>query len=770
MRRLRNIALWAAAIGIVLPVALLLAVLVVANTAPGQALIARLAGRFSGGMVMLSGLHGRFPDRLRLDRLEMHDRAGVWLTADGVALDWSPVSLISLQALVDNVSIAHLALTRLPAPAPAAQAPAPAKGGFSLPVRVTLRAVHVGQADIAAAGANSSLKIDGAADVVSLRQGEVTLAADRLDSAGTYRVAARLDHGDLEAKLSATEPAHGLIGTLAQLPDLGAISLLAGVTGPKGAERTDVSLHAGQLSATLHGVVDLSGQAATLDVAANAPAMQPRPDISWQGIDLRAHVNGRFTSPDAAAHLVVRNLAAGGASMQTLTADAGGNRGKVDLHAVLQGLRLPGPKPDVFAQAPWDLTLQAMLDQPDRPVSFTLTHPLLTARGTAKTASDITAEVHAVVADIAPLAALGNVDLRGSTDAVARLAMHGGDTQVSVQGTADFTGGQAPVPSLLGPTRFSAAAGLAGQDITVNSVQVDGRGLHAHVSGTDRPAGLDLDWQLGLTDLALAAPQLTGALQAEGHAGGKQSGLAVTATIHGDVGTRTIRKGPVTVSLRATGLPASPAGSIDATGRLDGSDLVLAADISRDAGGITRALLKQAKWKSLSASADATLQPGGFVPQGRIQARMGRLADLAGLTGLDLSGGATASIVSEGQGSAMDTKIDVRGSDLSVQANRVGALKLAGRVTGAPDRPDLDLLMTADGIDAAGVTGAARATAKGTLGALDLAASAGLHNVAGDDASVSTTARLDTAAKTILLRRLDAGAKGLALRLQAPAA
>ena len=36
------------------------------------------------------GLHGRFPDRLRLQHLEVRDANGAWLLADDVALDWSP--------------------------------------------------------------------------------------------------------------------------------------------------------------------------------------------------------------------------------------------------------------------------------------------------------------------------------------------------------------------------------------------------------------------------------------------------------------------------------------------------------------------------------------------------------------------------------------------------------------------------------------------------------------------------------------------------------
>jgi translocation and assembly module TamB len=771
MRRWRKILLWVAAIVVGLPVALIVALLVLANTGFGQRLIARQAGSMSGGMVRLAGLHGRFPDALRLDHVEVDDSKGAWLTADGVALDWSPLTLVSLRALVERVSVEHLSVTRLPVAAPAAKRPPASSGGFSLPVRVTVRALQITRADLAApvAGVAAALKIGGSADVVSLQQGTADLGVDRLDKAGTYRLDATLTQGAISAKLSAAEPGGGLISEAARLPDLGGIVLNAAVTGPKTAEATHLTLQAGQLTAQVQGLVDLTGQSATLDVTASAPAMRPRPDIGWQSIDVQAHVRGKFTAPDATAHVLVRQLAAGGASLQSLAVDGSGDRGRVDVHAVLTGTRLPGARPDLFADAPIDVTGAALLDKPERPVTFRLTHKLLTADGHATTAGDISGQIHTVVPDIAPLAALGNVDLQGSTDAVAKFAMHDRNTQVSVTGTADFTGGQAPVPTLLGKTTFAAAALLAGQDMTVQSVQVDGRGLHAHAAGTDRPAGLDLNWTLGLTDLALAAPQMRGAAEASGHVRGPQSGLAVTADIKGDVGTDKIAKGPVQAALNVGGLPTAPTGSLEASGRLDGAPLTLSADIRRDAAGVTTALLKQASWKSLTATADLTLPAGKRFPEGKIEARMSRLADVSALVGQELSGGLTASIVSKGQGAAADTKIAVLGTDLGVQGSRIGALKLDGRVTGADARPDVDLVLTADGIQASGVTGELRATAKGTQEALALGVTAALQNVDRSDGNLAATARLDVPGKIVLLQSLQADAKGLTARLLAPA-
>ena len=49
----------------------------------------------------------------------------------------------------------------------------------------------------------------------------------------------------------------------------------------------------------------------------------------------------------------------------------------------------------------------AQLSAPDRPVTFTLRHPLMTIEGTAKTAGTKSVQVHLLAPDLGPLAAVG---------------------------------------------------------------------------------------------------------------------------------------------------------------------------------------------------------------------------------------------------------------------------------------------------------------------------------------------------------------------------
>jgi translocation and assembly module TamB len=768
MHQGRRVLLWVAGVVIGVPVVLVLAVLVLANVGPGRRLIAHEVAQFSGGMVSLADIGGRFPDALRIGHIAVRDRQGVWLSLEGLQLDWSPTALIGGVASVQRLSVERLSLPRLPAPsAPAAKSQG---SGFSLPVRMHVAKLDVARAAIGApvAGRAAVLRVQGKADVASLDAGSADIAIDRLDGAGTYRLNGRISAQTIAAHLTAAEPAGGFVGGLAGVPDLGALSLDAAINGPRSAETTHVALAAGQLRLAAAGLIDLAAQSASLDVTGSAPAMAPRPDLSWQSVALTAKIHGAFTKPEVTAHAALTGLATGGARVATLTADANGNQGAVDVHLVMDGIVLPPPKPDILAHGPLDFTAHIALDQASRPVTFTLTDALLTADGTAQTGGPLAARLHVVVPDIAPLAALGGVDLQGRTEAVATLATRGDDTDLTVDGTTGFTGGQAPVPTLLGPTRFGVTARLNGQDFTVTRADVQGRAVSAGVTGTDLGGKLDLAWTLAVSDLSAAAPSLVGAITASGHVQGPQTSLAADADIAGDIGTREIAKGPIRLTLHAAGLPGSPNGTLDATGRFDGAPVTLQADVQKSADGALHALLRHAAWKSFGADADLALPPGASVPAGRISLRMTRLADLAPLLKQPVAGSFTAGIVTSA-GSRPVAKIDLAAKNLSLGDNAVSRLALTGQIADPGAHPDVSLALTASGIAAGAITGDAHATVRGPQNALGVEAGAALHGVAGGDAHFATRLTVDAPGRKILLSSLLADAHGEALRLVAPA-
>jgi len=800
MRRALNWLGWTVAALVGLLALLVVALLAGANTDPGRRLIERELAAVTGDTVRISGLAGFFPTTLRADRVEIRDATGAYVTIDHVVLDFSPFALLHGEAQIDRVTADSVDVTRLPVSKPASSSGS--GGGFTLPVRVSIGDLQVSRLMVGAAvaGQPATLAADGSGTVAgSLQQGHVVLHLRTLDGDGQYALDGTLDPARIEAALTANEPAHGLLSRLAGVPDLGAVALDAQLHGPQDAVATKLALNAGPLRADADGSVDLVHNAADLTVTASAPAMTPRPDVSWQSVDINARIRGPFARPDATARVRIEQLAAAGTAVAHLAADVSGNAGQVDLHASADGVRVPGPRPDLLAAAPLKLDATARLDAPDRPVRFTLSHPLINAEGTAQTAGAVQGTVTLNLPDVAPFAAAGGTDLQGRLALTLRGAVQGDVTTLDADGTLGVTGGSAPVPALLGEdAHLVAAATLQGQDVTLSRLELNGKTLSASANGRVAPA-IDLTWSARLADLSALQPTLTGTLQAEGHVSGTQDDLALVSDIAGDIGSGRIKPGHVTAHVEAQHLPGAPAGRVTAQGTLLDSpiDLAVAAE---QANGALHVAIDRAEWKSAHAEGNLTLktaaapqgtippgvrtgQPGTMppvppatpagsqaplvpIPQGKLQLRMTRLADLAPLIGKDLSGSVTATLDSNANQARLS--LDARDASLPGTAS-IGRAALAATIADPATRPVVDGTLALDGVSAGAVHGAvARLAAKGPQDALGLKLTATLPGFQGSDARVAAGGTLDVPGKVLALASLQADWKQLPVRLLAP--
>src|SRR5581483_6655493 len=138
-----------------------------------------------------------------------------------------------------------------------------------------------------------------------------------------------------------------------------------------------------------------------------------KPGLSWQSVALDAHVHGPFSKPDATGRLDIEAVKASGAEARRVLVDLAGNAGNVSVRAELDGVRIPGPKPDLLESAPLFASADIRLDQKNRPATFSISHPLLTADGHADTAPSVTGAVSVTVPDLAPLAGAAGVALQG---------------------------------------------------------------------------------------------------------------------------------------------------------------------------------------------------------------------------------------------------------------------------------------------------------------------------------------------------------------------
>jgi translocation and assembly module TamB len=638
MGRAWRLLLWVLAALLGLVVLAVAAILIIPNTSFGARLIERETASLTGGTVLLQGFAGRFPDRPRIAHIELRDPKGAWLTIDELALDWSPLKLLGGTAQIDRLTASRVAIPRL---AEAQPATASSGGSFQLPVHVVLDALHIARVELGApvAGAAAVLVLDGHADIASTQTGTADVTANRLDAPGTYHIAGSIDPARLSAALQAHEPAHGLVSSIAGLPDLGAIAVTANTDGPWTAAATRLAVTAGPLTANAHGVVNVTGQSAVLDLDAQAPAMTPRPDISWQSLSLQAHLDGPFTKPAATGTFRLAGLSAAGATLALLSADITGNAtGHVGLRATLAGLHLPGPQPDAFAAAPITITANADLLAADRPVTLRVAHPMLDLAGTAHAGADPSADLTLKLPDLSPF----GVNLQGSSTLHLVAAQHGDTAQAAVTGTIGITGGMAPVPALIGPAAtLDLAATLHGSDVTLRQLKLRGKTLSVDVAGGLTDSRVDLTSTIALSDLAAVAPGVQGAIQAASHITGKTDNLTLDTRLTGDVATPGFAKTPLTASLHADGLPGAPSGQVTAQATLQGAPLALQAAVQRLADGATHLTIDRADWKSAHIDGDVTLPPGASIPQGHIAARMTRLDDLRPFLGSPITGSVT---------------------------------------------------------------------------------------------------------------------------------
>ncbi|HXT79296.1 MAG TPA: translocation/assembly module TamB domain-containing protein [Acetobacteraceae bacterium] len=761
MRRAAKWLAWILGILIALPVLLVTLVMISANTDAGRRLIEQETASLTGGMVRIAGLAGRFPDALRVARIDIADAAGVYLTVEDVALDWSPTRLIRRNVLIDRLTARHINFARMPLPG------GTSSGSYSLPVQVDLKMLRVDRMDIGqpVAGQAVALAIDGSAQVRTLTTGSARIEAHRLDGQGTYALDAEIDPAHMHATIKADEPPHGLIAGLATLPDLGALAIDATIDGPRTALATKVSVNAGPLRAAANGTVDLVHQAGDLSLSAHAPAMTPRPDIAWQSVAVDAKVHGNFTRPEAAGTVRIAALSAAGASIDSLNADLDGNAGEVRLHATADGIRVPGPQPALLSGAPLVIDATARLDAPDRPVTFSIHHKLLTADGSARTEGTLSLQLAVTLPDLAPLAAAGGADVQGRADLHLNAAAKADETTLAVTGTVGVTGGMAPLPALIGDAgRIDVAASLRGQDVTLSRLVVGGKAFDASAHGGLTNGVADLDWVMHLADLAAVQPSLAGTLEANGHVAGKTDDLAVAADLRGAIEARGYHTGQVTAHVDAQGLPNAPVAKVTAEGTLLDSPLALAVQAEERDGAI-HLTIDKADWKTAHAEGSVSLAQGATIPTGKLQVGMTRLADLEPLVGKPIAGSASATLDSDAQAARLTAT--ARGVTVPGLAS-IPRADLNATINDPAGHPAVDGTLAIDGASVGGTGLSGRLTAKGPADALAVTLSASSPDAAGAPAKIDAAGTLDAMGRTLGLARMQATWKQEALRLLAP--
>lgn len=753
-----------------LPLVCLALLMIAANSPQGRGFIEQSVATLSADKVIVTGLGGRFPDALQIRRLELHDTAGVWLAVNSATLEWSPARLLTGTVQIDRLETGLISLNRLPDPSPEPTS----DSGLSLPVGITLNRLNIGHLDLdaAVAGEALSMAVDGSAHLASLNQGDINLALQRLDKAGSYRLKGHLDTEMVRAQLSIEEPDRGLITGIANLQGQTPLSVKAVLEGPLTAVQTQANLKLGALNATLQGQLDFTNSLADMDVTATAPAMQPHANIAWQAISLKGKVQGQFTRPTVNSNLHINHLNVLGTTIHNIALSLQGKTGELDLDGELNGLMQAGSKRDLLAAMPLTLNANIHLDMPDRPVTASIKHPYLTVEGTATTADNPHAKLMLTLPDLKPWGASANMDLQGGGALTVNASQQGDGIQLAMEGDLAVTGGAAPIPELLGKrTSVSAAGKLHGTTIDLAHFTLTGKNLTVEAKGSLADRIANFNWQIALADLSALSKTLTGKLDVQGDISGAVDNLNMAATLSGEFATPNFPRQPVTAKLQLDHLPNAPAGQLNANTVLAGAPLALAVTLRSLQDNALKITLDHADWKSATATGQLLMPANAVVPIGAINLRMAALEDLQALLGQPLSGSLTAVLETKLKKGVPIGQIQVTADNVGLAGTAtVEKAALAATVTGLAGQPSVNGQVTLEGLAANAFTGSATLDLAGTNQALKLQLSAALADPTGNALKLQTAANLDALNGRLTIANLQADWNRENLHLLAPVA
>jgi translocation and assembly module TamB len=732
---------------------LVLFVLFCLYTPPGHAVLAWAIEPLSGGQVVIKGLSGT-PNHLRLKSLAVRDKDGAWLTAEGVALDWHLLSALGSTIRIERIAADKLIVVRQPAPS--------GKTGTSTTV-IDIGAIALPRVELIkdVLGRPAVLSANGKLYYASRHNVTAELSIQRHDAPGRYEIHGGIVDDIARGTVDVSEGGEGLVGGLAGLPDLGAVTMevRAGAKGTTNA--VHFSLTAGLLDISGGGALDLRMNEAAIDFAVVAPQMKPSATLAWDSISARGHIHGSFASPDIDARARIAGLSVGGTRLAAAAINAHGSGGKVHLDGTVTGLALPGEKTGVFAAQPIEVSADADLGAADRPVRVAITHPLLKATADASTRMPMTGSARLEIASLGALAGLTGLDAEGNASFTADFRRSENETRLKADGRITARGTSVPA-RLLGNAKLLADATMDSTGLAVQA-SLTAAALKADVHGNSTGVRQSFSAEIALSDLSRLAPTLIGSLNLRANLSGPPDNGKLTVDGRALAATKGMAKQNVTLSMEASGLPNLKTARIRASGRFDNAPVSVRADIAQTNAKQWKVDLADGSWRS--ARAKGSLVIAGNAPQGSLSLRIARLADFSALAGTALSG-------------SLDARADFRGNAANIHAGIVGLasggtqvdrIDLNGTIAHPFASPVLALNLAVPHFASEAATGSAEARITGPMNAIQLAAKTDVATSGGQSFTVAVDAAADTTAQHVTVSRFEGVWRDQTIKLAAPA-
>ncbi|HEX4051606.1 MAG TPA: translocation/assembly module TamB domain-containing protein [Steroidobacteraceae bacterium] len=781
LHRLLAVLAWVCGGAIALLLLSAAALMLIGNTQAGQRLLANATHSLTGGQVQLQGLSGRFPDNLRVQELLLSDPQGPWLRASDVHLDWFPLGLLRDRIRIRDIDAEQAAVLRRPAYGshPSGPSAAPKRGGFSLPMALQIDQLRLQRLMLGAnlAGSDVTLRLQAAVTYRSLDRAGLQLSVQRLDAVpATYLVTADITPRRVGVQLDLEEQANGPLANILQVPALGALSVHLLMEGPRTALKTRLDAHAGPLSASASGTLNLPARAAELTASVKAAAMRPRAGLAWDAVSLQVQAHGVLTAPTTSAQLVLSGLKYQAMAFDRLTAQLQGVGQGLSLQAQLAGLALPAPLGDLLRHAPLVLQGQFRLAGTSQlAMDMTVTHPLLQAE--AHYALDLPGRrgssaqpvsFKATVPNLLPWTSLVALPLQGRGTLQGQLQPLSSGQQLSLTAALAVSGGGKPWATLLaGRSNLAAQLSFDRDALRLTRATLTAPHLALSARGEDHAGALNIDWHLTRADLAALDPAASGALRAEGHVQGSLPRLSLSGSADARLSMHQAN-GALHATLQASDLPQRANGQLRLSGTLDDAPVALQASLQRAANGALSMQIGQGSWKSAHISGVLRLDGDIRTPQAHLTLSVPRLADVDPMLGSALTGRLTAQLDMQGSSARHRALVSMDGQDIALGSVQLRTLTARGTIEQPLRAPQLAMQVEATGT-LGGIAATLALNANGAPARLQLTTHAAIGGGVQTATQLEAQAIWLQARRQLQLTSLDAHYRDQMLRLLTPA-
>ena len=192
-------------------------------------------------------------------------------------------------------------------------------------------------------------------------------------------------------------------------------------------------------------------------------------------------------------------------------------------------------------------------------------------------------------------------------------------------------------------------------------------------------------------------------------------------------------------------------------------------DLSLAADGKTRRANLTAGWRSLDARANMTIPQAGPAT-GHANLELKNLSDLASLLGTAMNGSAKAAIEIAAGGAKSRAAVHARALGLRIAGAKIGSIAADGTIGDPFADPSLALVVDAQDIETAQITGKATVQLNGPLDRLGVVLDSNLRDTSGNPAHLMASAVMDAPQQSLSLERFDGTWRGLTAVLKQPAA